>query len=344
MNPELHVGDVIEVTVGRFVPGGHALAFAQGHTVFIRHGISGEQVRVRITELTRKIARGDVIEVLTPSEHRVSPPCVLAGVCGGCDYQHIALSEQRRLKAEVLADALRRQAGLSGFPEIAMEVVPGDVEGLRWRTRVTWQVDDQGKRGFYRHRSHTVVPVTDCLICRTDVVERAGPFQQVHIGAPATLTAAVLAAGQPQEGEHWWDLFGGTGLFAAALRSAGVGSVDLVDADTKATGAAGRNRREGIRVHQASVNRWVRGRSGVDGIVVDPPRAGLGASVIGHLAAARPRVIVSVSCDPVTFARDLRFFGEAGYVPGSIRAFDAFPMTQHMEIVAALVPTQSVIG
>jgi len=344
MTTELRVGDVIDVTIGRFVPGGHALAFTNGRTIFVRHGITGEQVRVCLTEVTNKVARADVIEVLTPSEHRVVPPCVLAGDCGGCDYQHIALSEQRRIKTEVLADALRRQAGLEEVPDIPVEPVPGDVDGLRWRTRVNWQIDEQGRRGFFRHRSHSVVPVEDCLICRLDVAERDGPFQQVHIGAPAILTDAVIAAGQPQVGEHWWDLFAGAGLFATALRSAGVASVDLVEADTAATAAAGRMGDSGIRIHQSPVNRWVAGRSGVDGIVTDPPRAGLGARLVEHLVAAEPRVIVSVSCDPVTFARDLRSFIEAGYLPSSIRAFDAFPMTQHMEIVAALVRPQSLIG
>ena len=338
MNPDISVGDIVDVTVGRFVPGGHALAFAQGRTVFVRHGISGERVRVRITEVSRKAVRGDVIDVLTPSEHRVVPPCALAGQCGGCDYQHIDLNEQRRIKGEVLADALRRQAGLTNFPDVVVEPVPGDVGGLRWRTRVTWQVDDEGRRGFFRHRSHTVIPVNDCLICRTDVVERNGPFQQVHIGAPTTLTDAVLAAGDPQPGEHWWDLFGGTGLFSVALLSAGVGAVDLVEADADAVADAQRTLNRGLHVHRTSVHRWVDGRSGVDGIVADPPRTGLGRDIVRHLAAAGPRVIVSVSCDPVTFSRDLKYFEETGFTPRSIRAFDAFPMTQHMEIVAALVP------
>ena len=345
MSADIGVGDIVEVTVGRFVPGGHALAFANNHTLFIRHGITGERVRVQITECSRKIARGDVIEVLTPSEHRVLPPCPFAGACGGCDYQHIALAEQRQIKAEVLADALRRQAKLADFPPVSVEPVPGDVDGLRWRTRVTWQNDETGRRGFFRHRTHTVVPINDCLICRTDASEIPGPFQQVHVGAPKTLTEAVLAAGDPHVGESWWDLFGGTGLFASALHSVGVRQVDLVEADAGAADQARRILGQGVRVHHESVSKWLAGkRDVVDGIVVDPPRAGLDPTIVTLIAAASPRIIVSVSCDPVTFARDLRAFIDVGYVPRSIRAFDAFPMTQHMEIVAALVPSKTLIG
>lgn len=336
---ELSVGDIVEVTIDRFVPGGHALAFALDRTLFIRHGITGERVRVQVTEVSTKIARGDVIDVLTPSQSRVTPPCVLAGACGGCDFQHIALGEQRRIKTEVLADALRRQTGLQDFAPVLVEPVPGDEDGLRWRTRVTWQVDDQGQRGFFRHRTHTVVPVADCLICRTDASQTPGPFQQVHVGARETLSAAVIAAGDPRPGESWWDLFGGTGLFSAALRSADVEHVDLVEADAAAAENAKLSLGSGVRVHQAPVDRWLKERGGrVDGVVVDPPRAGLSRGVVAQIAAATPRVIVSVSCDPATFARDLRSFIDEGYPPQSIRAFDAFPMTQHMEIVAALAP------
>jgi tRNA/tmRNA/rRNA uracil-C5-methylase (TrmA/RlmC/RlmD family) len=342
---DINVGDIVEVTVGRFVPGGHALAFANNRTLFVRHGITGERVRVQITESTRKMARGDVIEVVTPSEFRVPPPCPYAGTCGGCDFQHITLAEQRRIKSEVLGDALRRQAQLPDCAPVLVEPVPGDVDGLRWRTRVTWQRDEAGRRGFFRHRTHTVVPITDCLICQTDASEIPGPFQQVHVGAPKTLTDAVVAAGEPQPGESWWDLFGGTGLFATALRSAGVEQVDLVEADVAAAAEARRISGEGIRVHHAPVKQWLAsGEASVDGIVVDPPRSGLGPAIVNQLAAASPRIIVSVSCDPVTFARDLRAFIDVGYAPRLIRAFDAFPMTQHMEIVAALVPSKSVIG
>lgn len=342
MNGDIRVGDTLEVTVGRWVPGGHALGFAGGRTLFIRHGIPGEQVRVRITEVSRKVIRADVTSVLVASKDRVQPPCEIAGVCGGCDFQHIALAEQRQLKSAVLSDALRRQGGMPDYPSVPVEPVPGDDHGLRWRTRVSWQIGQDGERGFFRHRSHEVVPVRDCLICRTDAAQEPGPFRQVHIGAPATLTEAVIDLGRPEPGEQWWDLFGGSGLFADALAGAGA-QVDLVDSDDAAIGAARRVARPGVYPHCAPVLEWIRGRTGVDGVVIDPPRAGLGEQLVAQVTQSRPRIIVSVSCDPVTFARDLRYFGERGYEPTRIRAFDAFPMTQHMEIVAALVRGKSPI-
>jgi tRNA/tmRNA/rRNA uracil-C5-methylase (TrmA/RlmC/RlmD family) len=77
---------------------------------------------------------------------------------------------------------------------------------------------------------------------------------------------------------------------------------------------------------------------GVDLVVLDPPRTGAGVAVVEALAAARPRVIAYVSCDPGTLARDLRAAREAGYGLRSLRAFDLFPMTAHVELLAVLEP------
>ncbi|MET8866565.1 class I SAM-dependent RNA methyltransferase, partial [Nonomuraea sp. NPDC004580] len=74
-----------------------------------------------------------------------------------------------------------------------------------------------------------------------------------------------------------------------------------------------------------------------DIVVVDPPRAGLGREVVDRVGALEPLRIVYVSCDPATLARDLAWFRDHGYPLADLRAFDAFPMTHHVECVALLV-------
>lgn len=76
---------------------------------------------------------------------------------------------------------------------------------------------------------------------------------------------------------------------------------------------------------------------GADIVVLDPPRAGAGREVVNRIAALARRRIAYVSCDPATLARDLAYFGERGWTLESLRAFDAFPMTQHVECLATLV-------
>ena len=73
-----------------------------------------------------------------------------------------------------------------------------------------------------------------------------------------------------------------------------------------------------------------------DVVGADPPRRGLGRAVVDALAESNPARIVYVACDPAALARDLAFFAERGYRLAQLRAFDAFPMTQHMECVALL--------
>ena len=151
--------------VERVAHGGVCVAHADdGRVVFVRHTAPGEQVRVRVTEERRSYLRADAVEVLRPSPARVVPPCPWAGPgrCGGCDWQHLRLDEQRRLKSVVVQEQLSRLAGLDVAVEV--EAVPGDVDGLGWRTRVRFAVDASGRAGLRRHRSHEIEPIGDCLI------------------------------------------------------------------------------------------------------------------------------------------------------------------------------------
>ncbi|MGA5762754.1 class I SAM-dependent RNA methyltransferase [Nonomuraea bangladeshensis] len=169
-------------------------------------------------------------------------------------------------------------------------------------------------------------------------------FWQVHPGAAETLLDAVLAYAAPEPGEWALDLYCGVGLFAAGLAEA-VGPEGAVFG-LESEAAAVRDARANLRdLPQARVER---GRveealdrfqiERADLVVVDPPRAGLGREVVERVAALEATRIVYVSCDPATFARDLKWLAERGYVLSDLRAFDAFPMTHHVECVGLLLP------
>jgi tRNA/tmRNA/rRNA uracil-C5-methylase (TrmA/RlmC/RlmD family) len=171
-------------------------------------------------------------------------------------------------------------------------------------------------------------------------------FWQVHPAAPDTLAAAVLELLQPRPGERAWDLYGGAGLFAAALAPAlgPKGRVTIVESDPRGVTAARRNLADLPQVHVAPGDvtgvlagnpRW---RS-VDLVVLDPPRAGVAKEVIDQVVARRPRAIGYVSCDPAAFARDVAMFRERGWRLSALRAYDAYPMTQHVECVGLLLPS-----
>ncbi|MGN6244502.1 MAG: class I SAM-dependent RNA methyltransferase [Motilibacteraceae bacterium] len=165
------VGLRVEVDVGPVAHGGHCVARHEGRVLFVRHALPGERVVAEVTEGREKdsFLRADAVEVLTASPDRVVPPCPWAGPgrCGGCDWQHASLEAQRRLKADVVREQLHRLAHLER--EVVVEPVPGDDHGLDWRTRVRFAVDEEGRAGLRKHRSHVVVPIDHCRIASPGV-------------------------------------------------------------------------------------------------------------------------------------------------------------------------------
>ena len=182
-------------------------------------------------------------------------------------------------------------------------------------------------------------PVTEQAAGRTWQVHSTG-FWQVHPAAAETLVDAVLRCLEPRATDEALDLYAGVGLFAGALAPS-VARVLAVEGDRAAAEDARRNLYDlrNTRVLRANVDRRLFTRNlKADVVVLDPPRAGAGKDVSLAVAALRPRAIAYVACDPAALARDLATFAGAGYRLASLRAFDLFPMTMHVECVALLRP------
>ena len=165
----IEVDDEVRVILGAMVHGGHCLAHPLGHTAFVRHGLPGEDVTLRITEVRSKFVRADVIEVHQASQFRIEAPCNWArpNGCGGCDYQHIDLTHQRELKGVIARESLQRQAGIDVGPITVLDL--GDDRGLGWRTRMRWSVDGSGNAGLLGARSHGVLPIDTCLLASPEI-------------------------------------------------------------------------------------------------------------------------------------------------------------------------------
>ncbi|MER7270849.1 TRAM domain-containing protein [Micromonospora carbonacea] len=173
----------------------------------------------------------------------------------------------------------------------------------------------------------------------------ASGFWQVHPAAADTLVDAVLDLLDPRPGESAWDLYGGAGLFAAAVaaRVGPAARVTVVESAGAGVAAARDNLRDlpgvevvAARVETALARRRITGP--VDLVVLDPPRSGAGARVVRDVVAAGPRAVAYVACDPAAFARDVCTFAEAGWELAGLRGFDLFPMTRHVELVGLLRP------
>ncbi|MFG2339596.1 class I SAM-dependent RNA methyltransferase [Streptomyces yangpuensis] len=177
------VGEEYEVEVGPVAHGGHCIArTAEGRVLFVRHTLPGERVVAKVTEgdADSRFLRADAITVLDASKDRVEAPCAYAGPgkCGGCDWQHAKPGAQRRLKGEVVAEQLKRLAGLTA-EEAGWDgtVMPAEGDKLpagqvpQWRTRVQYAVDADGTVGLRKHRSHEIEPVDHCMIAAPGVSE-----------------------------------------------------------------------------------------------------------------------------------------------------------------------------
>jgi tRNA/tmRNA/rRNA uracil-C5-methylase (TrmA/RlmC/RlmD family) len=166
-----------------------------------------------------------------------------------------------------------------------------------------------------------------------------GVFWQVHPALPDVLAQVVGEWAAAPRGGTAWDLYGGVGLFAAVLAGqvGADGSVTVVESAQAAVddGRAALSDLPQVGWRVGRVEKVLAGLPGApDVVVADPPRKGLGRGVVDALAAHGPARVVYVACDPAALARDVAFFAERGYALAQLRAFDAFPMTHHMECVA----------
>ena len=140
-------------------------------------------------------------------------------------------------------------------------------------------------------------------------------------------------------------------MFAGALVSAvgPAGRVVAIESSPTAVQDAAVNLAETVDIRRALVEPGLVGALAaelgrIDVVILDPPRTGAGRGVVEDIAAARPRAVVYVACDPAALARDVATFGALGYAMTELRAFDLFPMTAHVECVALLTPSGSAPG
>ena len=207
-----------------------------------------------------------------------------------------------------------------------------------------------GGRTVLAHRGKRARPVAGPPALRHEVLGcsftvRAGGFWQVHPHAASTFAEAIIAATQPRPGEKVLDLYAGAGLFTRLLAEqvGETGHVVGLEGDRLAVRDATDNL-AGVGwsrvVHSpVSAKAVTEHGAGADIVVLDPPRAGAGAEVMNAALRLSPRVLAYLSCDPATLARDVATARNAGWHLAGLRAFDAFPMTHHVECLAVFTPS-----
>ncbi len=173
------------IITDKMVFGGDCIAKIDGKTVFVPYAIPGEPLLVEIVKETNDYCQAKIVEIVSPSPHRVKPFCPLYGKCGGCNMQHIDTEYQTYLRSSILKDAFDRE-GVS-TPEI--EIIKGNPTGYRSR----FQFHDGG---LMERQSNNIIPLENCP-CATEEINHflseltadKRPKGRVHVFASSHITS-----------------------------------------------------------------------------------------------------------------------------------------------------------
>ena len=162
---ELKKNDMTTIRIEDLTREGLGIGKADGYTLFVKDTVIGDLARVRITKTKKRYGFARLEELLEPSAKRTEPSCPYARPCGGCQLQMMDYREQLRWKEEKVKNDLRR---LGGFAEIPMEPIQGMEAPFRYRNKAQFPIgyDKNGNpvAGFYAGRTHSIIPVEDCLL------------------------------------------------------------------------------------------------------------------------------------------------------------------------------------
>ena len=371
----LNVGSRLTVTIHDIAFGGEGVAREQDFVIFVPFVLVGEVVEIEITEIKKRFARGRLLNVITASAKRVTPPCPYFGDCGGCQYQHVDYTEQLAMKHKQIVDLFERIGGFSSA--VIQPVVPCPAPyGYRNRimVRSQWNKPEQKLNiGFLRHDNRLVVDVEACRIAEPALNEQ---LQGVRKHPPPRGGLKVVLRVLPENWELPRDSFfqnnffllpklvetardvfrdGGSRFLIDAYCGVGFFGIELADQTEKFVGveidmpaikaakknAAARNITNGEFITGATEaflpELLMRFDAAKTTVLLDPPRVGCPPASLELLRQVRPAQIIYVSCHPATLARDLNILCADGvFELARVVPLDMFPQTQHIECVADL--------
>ena len=156
----LHENRIYTGTVESYSSEGLGIVRLDGAVVFVPQAVRGETIDLKITKVMKTAAAGEIVKIHKPSPDRAQPECPDYGRCGGCDFQHLTYPEELWAKRQRVQDALTRLGGA----DIRVEEILGAKNPLHYRNKSQYPVSADGQVGFYKARSHQVIPVDCCRI------------------------------------------------------------------------------------------------------------------------------------------------------------------------------------
>jgi len=330
------------------VPSGiEGRAESRGKVVFVPRTLTGETVSIRLSKSRKGFVEAELVEVIKPSPHRVTPPCPYFERCGGCAYQHATYEEQIQVKEKQLRDTLIRIGGLKELPSLHVETA---AQPFGYRNKIVVHRDEEGRLGFFATDGRSIVDIEKCLIANDPVNEQLAAFRKNPQRGPRHVTlsdpdqreevprGSFYQTNTPmaqrllewvrkqipsaEEGSPGFllDLYCGAGFFTLGLADC-FSEICGVDRDAHAIHTAtARAQKTGVahaRFFAADIEEridWILESQSAERVtlLVDPPREGLPRRVTeGLLKVGRVARLIYVSCNPATLARDLKLFMNA---------------------------------
>ena len=167
---------------------GEGIGKVDGFTVFVKDAVAGDRLNVKVIKVNKSYAFARINQVLTPSPARAVPACGAFARCGGCNLMHIAYDQQLKIKTQRVRDALER---IGGFHAVSVADTIGMAAPYRYRNKMQFPVgcgkDGAPVTGFFAPRSHTLIPVDDCLTGAegfSTVTEAVKEFMRLYQIAP----------------------------------------------------------------------------------------------------------------------------------------------------------------
>jgi 23S rRNA (uracil1939-C5)-methyltransferase len=203
--PAVTVGAEYELAFTDLLANGQAVGRAAGIVVFCFGPLPQERARVRVTAVKPNYAIGELVRLLSPSPFRTTPFCSVFGTCGGCQLQHLSYPAQLTWKTDTVRGALAR---IGGFHDVAVRDAVGMTHPRAYRNKMSLVVDHRSgipTIGFYKQRSHDVVPIDSCPIVTpqlSDSISRLNRARTVpEVNEALEVTRHVVARNARSSGE-----------------------------------------------------------------------------------------------------------------------------------------------
>jgi 23S rRNA (uracil1939-C5)-methyltransferase len=193
----------IRLTIEKLVYGGSGMGRHDGKVVFLPFSIPGDHVEAEVRVDKKRYVVAELKRILQPGSGRRDAPCPYFGNCGGCGWQQLEYPKQVACKRQILEDLIRHR-----FPEakdllIGIKASPMEF-GYRSRARI--QIRRRGDRhifGFYRHQSHGVQDINDCLLLRPTLNVALSTLRGWQEAALIDIQSGEIDLICNEEGQEW---------------------------------------------------------------------------------------------------------------------------------------------